>query len=166
MSESPHESFQKALEELRRTQERLRTVQSKLQDNATKFTSKDGMVTVTLDGRSEVTSIAFNTAKFRRMAPAELDNVLVETIRQARVLGRSRITDAYRPLMPKGMDIDAIMAGKFSLDKMFDEAAHRGETMMAEVQKGASNGHSASTSNGHSTGTSNGHSNGHSTRKG
>jgi DNA-binding protein YbaB len=137
MNNSPHESFQQALDELRRTQEQLRTVRSKLHRKATMVTSKDGMVTVTLDGGSEVAGITFNTAKFRRMAPAELSNVLVETISQARAQDRSQVVDAYRSLMPKGMDIDAIMAGKFSLDKMFDDAARRGEAMMAEVRQDA-----------------------------
>jgi DNA-binding protein YbaB len=143
MNESPHESFQQALDELRRTQERLRTVRSRLQDKATKVTSKDGMVTVTLDGRTEVAGIEFNTAKFRRMAPAELASVLVETISQARAQGRSRVADAYRPLMPKGMDIDAILAGKLNLDKMFDDAARQGQAMMAEARQDVPDAQSA-----------------------
>lgn len=138
MNESPHESFQQALGELRRTQEQLRTVRSRLQDKPTKVTSKDGMVTVTMDGRSEIAGIVFNTAKFRRMAPAELGSVLVETISQARAQSRSQIVESYRSLMPKGMDIEAIMAGKFNLDKMFDNAARRGKTIVAEVRQDAS----------------------------
>jgi DNA-binding protein YbaB len=143
MNKSPHESFQQALDELRRTQKQLGTIRSELQEKATKVTSKDGMITVTLDGRSELAGIAFNTAKFRRMAPAELGSVLLETINQARAQGRSRIIDSYRSLVPKGMDIDAIMAGKFSLDKMFDDAARQGETMMAEARKDAAIGQPA-----------------------
>lgn len=149
MSESPHESFEQALAELRGTQERLRSIRSKLQRKATKVTSKDGMVTVTLNGQTEVASIVFNTAKFRRMAPAELGKVLVETITQARAQGRSQVFDAYRSLMPKGMDIDAIVTGKFNLDKMFDDAAHRGETMMAEIRQGVPNGHPVRKDEGH-----------------
>ena len=80
MSAQPHESFEEAVNELRRSQERLQSLRGELQSKATKVTSKDGLVTVTLDGSSEVTSISFNTAKFRRMAPAELGAVLVETI--------------------------------------------------------------------------------------
>jgi hypothetical protein len=79
-----------------------------------------------------VTSIAFNTAKFRRMAPAELGSVLVETISRARGEGRSRVIDAYRSMIPNGMDIDAIMAGKFDVDKIFNDAAHRADAIMAD----------------------------------
>ncbi len=134
MSSKPHESFQEALDELRRSQERLRSLRTDMQSKATKVTSKDGMVTVTLDGRSEVTSIAFNTAKFRRMAPAELSAVLVETISRARSEGRTRVIDAYRSMFPEGTDIDAIMSGKFNVDKIFDDAARRAQAIMADGQ--------------------------------
>jgi DNA-binding protein YbaB len=134
MSAQPHESFQEAVNELRRSQERLRSLRGEMQSKATKVTSKDGMVTVALDGKSEVTSITFNTAKFRRMAPAELSAVLVETISRARSEGRSRVIDAYKSMFPKGMDIDALMSGKFSTDKIFDDAVRRAEAIMADGQ--------------------------------
>src|SRR5260370_36943465 len=102
MNKSPHESFQQALDELRRTQKQLGTIRSELQEKATKVTSKDGMITVTLDGRSELAGIAFNTAKFLRMAPAELGRALLETTNQARALDRSRVTYSYSCLMPEG----------------------------------------------------------------
>jgi len=134
VSDQPHESFQEALNELRRSQERLQSLRKDMQSKATKVTSKDGMVTVTLDGRSDVTSITFNTAKFRRMAPAELSAVLVETISRARSEGRTRVIEAYRSMIPNGIDIDAIMAGKFSVDKMFDDAVRRADAIMADGQ--------------------------------
>lgn len=140
MSEQPHESFQAALDQLRRSQEHLRSVSSELQKNATKITSKDGMVTVTLDGRGEVASIAFNTAKFRKMAPAELGAVLVETITRARGESRTRVINAYRSLFPAGIDIDAIMAGKFDTDKIFDDAVRRADALKADQPRAVPDG--------------------------
>jgi DNA-binding protein YbaB len=132
MSAQPHESFEEAVNELRRSQERMRKLRDQMQSKATKVTSKDGMITVTLDGKSELTAIAFNTAKFRRMAPAELSAVLIETINRARSEGRARTVDAFRSMFPSGMDIDAIMAGKFSVDKTFDDAVRRADAIMAD----------------------------------
>jgi|SRR5580658_2518136 DNA-binding protein YbaB len=140
MSTAPHESFQEALDELRRSQERLRSVRNNLEDKATKVTSKDGMVTVTLDGRSEVTSISFNTVKFRRMAPAELGAVLAETISRARAEGRARVIDAYRSFLPEGTDLESIMTGKFNIDKMFDDAVRRADMFMADGRPGTPTG--------------------------
>ncbi|HET7014919.1 MAG TPA: YbaB/EbfC family nucleoid-associated protein [Streptosporangiaceae bacterium] len=136
MSTQPHESFEEAVKELRRSQERLRSLRKEMQSKATKVTSKDGMITVALDGKSEITSISFNTAKFRRMAPAELGAVLVETINRARSEGRARVIDAYRSMFPAGMDIDAIMSGKFNVDNMFDDAVRRADAIMADGKPG------------------------------
>lgn len=44
MSAQPHESFQEAVKELRRSQEQLRSVRKEMQAKATKVTSKDGMI--------------------------------------------------------------------------------------------------------------------------
>src|ERR1700761_5587948 len=89
-------NFTDAVAELRRQQERLQNASSKLRDSKTTFRSKDGAITVGLDGSGEITSIAFNTTKFRRMAPTELGAALVETIKQARAQSREQMLSAYR----------------------------------------------------------------------
>lgn len=134
MTTDPHQIFDNALDELRRTQDQLATARKKLQAKPAKAMSKDGMVTVGLDERGDVTSISFNTAKFRRMAPAELGSVLVETIKQARAKGREAMMSAYRPLMPPGLDLDQIMSGKFSTDGMFSDARKRVAQIRAETE--------------------------------
>jgi len=131
----PRQVFEDAVAEMYRTQERLTAVRARLQEKPAKVTSKDGMITVTLDGRGEVTSIAFGTAKFRRMAPAELGAALVAVIRQARAESRARAIDAYQPFLPAGMDLGKIMAGEFSMTGMLDAAKRRGEHIMAEAQR-------------------------------
>jgi DNA-binding protein YbaB len=141
MSVDPQADFESAVAELRRTQERIKSVSENLRAKPTEVSSKDKMVTVAVDERGEVTSITFNTAKFRRMAPAELGAVLVETIRQARAVSRDRLMSAYKPLLPPGLDMSAMMTGKFNVDKMFDEAVKRGRKMMDDGQRrGSQNG--------------------------
>jgi DNA-binding protein YbaB len=137
----PKKAFDDTMAELQRTQERLQSVRTRLRKKPTKITSKDGMITVTLDERGEVTSIAFNTAKFRRMAPAELGAALVQVISQARAEGRSQVISAYRPFLPEGMDLEKIMSGKLSMDGMLAAAKRRGEQIMAEAQRPAPAAH-------------------------
>ena len=127
----PHKAFEKAMEELQRTQERLKSVRQKLQSKPIKVTSKDGMISITLDAAGEVTSIVFNTQKWRRMAPAELGSVLVEAITRAREQGRAKLVEAYGPLLPEGLDPAKIMSGKFSVDSIFESARRRSEQIMA-----------------------------------
>jgi|HubBroStandDraft_3_1064219.scaffolds.fasta_scaffold243029_2 DNA-binding protein YbaB len=133
----PHRAFEKAMEELRLGQERLKSVRQKLEGQTTKVTSKDGMISITLDAAGEVTSIAFNTQKWRRMAPAELGAVLVEALRRARAQGRARLVEAYRPLLPEGLDPAKIMSGQFSVDGVFESARERSERIIAAAKSAA-----------------------------
>jgi DNA-binding protein YbaB len=129
-------SLTDAITELRRQQERLQAVRSQLREVKTKVRSKDGMITVTLDGSGEVSSIAFNTAKFRRMAPAELGAALVETIGQARAQSREQMVNAYRPFIPAGVGLDDLFTGKGNLNRVFDDAVRKANDMLAHGPAG------------------------------
>jgi DNA-binding protein YbaB len=135
-STDPKKAFDDTMAELMRTQEHLQSVRAKLKEKPTKVTSKDGMVSVLLDDRGELTSIAFNTAKFRRMAPAELGAALVEVIGRARSEARNRLLSAYKPFLPEGMDLEKIMSGKLDMESMLTSAKRRGEQIMADAQRG------------------------------
>jgi hypothetical protein len=96
------------------------------------------MITVTLDGRGEISAIAFNTQKFRRMAPAELGAALVEVIGRARSEAREQVMNAYRSFIPQGLGLglDDLIAGKGDLDAMFDEAVRKANDIMAHGPAG------------------------------
>jgi len=94
--------------------------------------SKDGMITVTLDSQAGVSSIAFNTTKFRRMAPAELGSALVQVIRQAQTQARAEVMSAYGPFMPSGLGLDDLLSGKSDIRSVFDDAVRRAENMLAD----------------------------------
>ncbi len=153
MTESINFSAAEATAELRRQQERLQAVRSRLREVKTKVRSKDGMITVTLDGRGDVSSIAFNTAKFRRMAPAELGAALVETIRQARGQAHEQVASAYRQFLPSGLGLEDLLSGKGDLNRMFDDVVRKANDIMAHgpagdlrqaaAQRGGSHGQSA-----------------------
>jgi DNA-binding protein YbaB len=130
----PHTAFEKAMEDLQRSHERLTAVRKKLQRKPIKVTTTDGMISITLDARGDVTSIVFNTQKWRRMAPAELGSVLVEAITRARAEGRDQLAEAYRPFLPEGLDLQKMMSGEFSPDGIFESARRRGEQIMAAAQ--------------------------------
>lgn len=132
MSMSGQDIIDQAKEELRRQQENLLAARKKLTDVTTKVTSKDRMVTVILDSRGQLSSIAFNSQKFRKMAPAELGSVLVETISQAQAESRERVMRAFGPLLPAGLDLPGLMAGKTDLNKIFDDARRHADEMLAD----------------------------------
>jgi DNA-binding protein YbaB len=158
MSISGHDLINEATQELRRQQEQLQKARDKLENTTTKVRSKDGMVTVVLDARGQLASIAFNTQKFRRMAPAELGSILVETIVRAQAESRERVLSAFKDFIPKGLEFTGGIAAKPDLNKMFDEAVRQSEELLAEQEvrfsrnRQAANGHSANgnSANGHS----------------
>lgn len=132
--EDPHRAFDKAMEEMQRTQERITAVREKLERKPIKVTTKDGMITITLDARGDVTSIVFNTQKWRRMAPAELGNALVEAITKARAEGRALLAEAYQQFLPEGMDLQKIMSGQISTDGIFESARRQSEQIISAAQ--------------------------------
>jgi DNA-binding protein YbaB len=136
MSLDGNYSLDEATAELRRQQERLQAIRSRQEEVKTKVMSKDGMITVTLDSQGSVASIAFNTAKFRRMAPAELGAALVQVIQHAQTQAREQVMSAYRGMMPSGLGLDELMSGKGDFRKMFDDAVGRAENMLAHGPAG------------------------------
>jgi DNA-binding protein YbaB len=136
MSQDGPYSLAEATAELRRQQERLQAVSTRLEEVKTKVMSKDGMITVTLDSQGSVSSVAFNTTKFRRMAPAELGAALVQVIKQAQTQARDEVMSAYRSFLPSGMGLDDLLSGKGDFNSMFDDAVRRAENMLAHGPAG------------------------------
>jgi DNA-binding protein YbaB len=129
-------SMTEAISELRQQQEKLQAVSSQLRETKTKVKSKDGMITITLDGSGEISSIDFNTAKFRRMAPAELGAALVDTIRQARTQSRDEVMKAYRSFSPSGLGLDGLFEGKVNVNRVFDDAVRKANDILAHGPAG------------------------------
>jgi DNA-binding protein YbaB len=130
----PRGAFDNAMAELTRTQERLAALRETMAAKPYKATSKDGMVTVTLDQRGDIKDLKFNTAKFRRMAPAELSAALVEIINKARADGRAELAKAYKPFLPPGLDLDQMMNGKVNVNGILDAARERSQSFMAQME--------------------------------
>jgi hypothetical protein len=118
----PYKFAEDPIGQLRRQQARINAIRKKLDGAATKVTSKDRSITVTIGQNGTLESIEFNTQKFRRMAPAELGSILAETIRQAQVKSRERVLRAFQPVLPDIMGVGNILAGKATLDDFFDNA--------------------------------------------
>jgi DNA-binding protein YbaB len=122
---SNEDALHQAVADLRRQQEQLKAVRDKLRASRTEVRSTDGMLTVTLDGRGELSGIAFNTAKWRRMPPAELGSALVETIGRAREEARGKMLSAFGPHLPKDFLPQGGGSATNRLDRMFDDAVRR-----------------------------------------
>jgi DNA-binding protein YbaB len=124
--------IRQAKDELRKRQARLSEVREAIRESRTEVRSADGMITVVLDGQGDLSSIAFNTTKWRRMAPAEFGAALVKTINQARGQSREELMRTYSEFMPRGLGIPGSEDGAHSLDQMFDDAMRKANEILAE----------------------------------
>jgi DNA-binding protein YbaB len=125
MALDSEEMMRQAQERLRQTEERLAKVRKEVEETRITVRSTDNMITVVVDGKGELVSIAFNTAKWRRMAPAELGAALVKTINKAKEDSRAELMQSYSGMMPKPLVPSGAAEGRISLEDMLNRMLGR-----------------------------------------
>jgi DNA-binding protein YbaB len=120
MALDSEEIMRQAEERLRQTEERLAKTRKKVEETRVSVRSTDNMITVVVDGKGELVSIAFNTTKWRRMAPAELGDALVKTINKAREDSRAELMRSYSGMMPESLLPPGAAEGRINLQEMFN----------------------------------------------
>jgi DNA-binding protein YbaB len=118
--------LQQAEERLRQTEQRLAMMRKKVEETRVTARSADNLITAVVDGQGELVSITFTTAKWRRMAPAELSAALVKTVNQAREDSRAELMRLYSGIMPERLLPPGAAEGRTSLREMFDGLLSRG----------------------------------------
>jgi DNA-binding protein YbaB len=126
MALDSEEIMRQAEERLRQTEERLAKMRKQVEETRITARSTDNVITAVVDGQGELVSLAFSTAKWRRMAPAELGAALVKTINQARAESRAELMRGYSAMMPKSLLPPGAAEGRISLQEMFNGMLGRG----------------------------------------
>jgi hypothetical protein len=67
-------------------------------------TSRDHCLVVTVDARGELAALGFLGTRYRSAAPAELADLIVETVAAARQEAAERVARIFGPLIPAGVD--------------------------------------------------------------
>ena len=119
------EALRQAQERLRQTEDRLAKVRKEVEESRVTVRSTDNMITVVVDGKGDLVSIAFSTAKWRHMAPAELGDALVKTINKAREDSRAELMRSYSGVMPKPLRPAGAAEGRGSLEEMLNRMLGR-----------------------------------------
>ena len=105
------------LEQLASEYARIRTemqeVQEKVRATTATVKSDNGMLTVTVGPQGDITDLKVNNRDYRKMAPAELANVLTATIARARAAVHEQMRGILTPFMPNGASFDDVRSGKF-----------------------------------------------------
>ncbi|MDT0304708.1 YbaB/EbfC family nucleoid-associated protein [Streptomonospora wellingtoniae] len=81
--------------------------------------AKNRLVAATVNGMGELIDLKFHTQAYRDMAPAELSEVILDTVKRARARMGERVSEIYKPLAPDGVDMQAVMEGRFDPAEMF-----------------------------------------------
>lgn len=126
MALDTEEIMRQARERMRETQERLARMRTKVEESRITVRSPDKMITAVVDGQGELISITFTTAKWRRLAPAELGAALVKTINKAREDARAELERFYSGLRPEGVHLGGAARAQETLREMLSELLEGG----------------------------------------
>lgn len=85
-------------------------------------TSKDHLVTATVGAGGALVDLKFNTTAYRSMAPAELAEVVRQTIEAARGRLQRELMATVQPLMPGRVRARDVAEGRLSVEEFLAEA--------------------------------------------
>jgi DNA-binding protein YbaB len=118
MSSPLHNQIQQRLVELRERRQVMARIQQELAETQTTVASKNHAISVTVDSRGELADIRFRTNSYRTMAPAELAQLLMDTVKAARTEARAAVAEAFAPLLPAGTPLLDMMNGTVDFEAM------------------------------------------------
>jgi DNA-binding protein YbaB len=122
------EQMEAALAELRAQRTRMQAASEQLAKTVGKATSKDRSVEAVVDNKGKLTSLRLKGTGYRKLAPAELADRIVETVRAAQDAAARQASESLAGLMPTGLGLGLGPAapatdGTWDIDAMFDAAA-------------------------------------------
>jgi DNA-binding protein YbaB len=78
-------------------------------------------VEVTVNSTGGLTDLKFPTSAYRRLAPAELSALILDTLGQARSEAREESAALLTPLLPPGFNAKNLVSGEITVDDMLPE---------------------------------------------
>ncbi len=106
-----------ALAQLDAERAKLADLGEQIGSGSTVHTTKDRMLTVTLNGRGDLTKLAFNNPKYRQMAPAELGAAIVDAIAAARTEAMGKMDEMLGADLLPGISFKSLANGDIPLDR-------------------------------------------------
>jgi DNA-binding protein YbaB len=120
MSDADEFDLEHAMADLRAEQARIMAATDQLTKLTGSATSKDRVITATVDGQGRLLELKLTGTNYRRLAPAELTARIADTVRAAQDDAARASASALAGLLPDGLGLPA--DGEFDLTAMFDAA--------------------------------------------
>ncbi|MGW0436562.1 YbaB/EbfC family nucleoid-associated protein [Micromonospora sp. NPDC003197] len=122
MSSPLHDRIDQAYAEFEEKKSAIGDIERQMASAQTTVTAKNRALTVHVDGRGDLVEVKFPTNAYRTMAPAELGNLLVETVKAAREEAREKATSLFESILSPGLPLAGLIKGTTNADQMFDDA--------------------------------------------
>jgi DNA-binding protein YbaB len=137
MTNPIHNEFERTTAELEQAVERLTTFQRQLQESTYSATDRNRRVTVEVSSTGELSDIRFISNAYRKMAPAELSQLLVDTTRQARAKALQSMLTGLTDVLPSGLPLEKIISGTTPMDEIVAAGLAEYEKNMPEMLRHA-----------------------------
>ncbi|MFD4879891.1 YbaB/EbfC family nucleoid-associated protein [Streptomyces sp. NPDC058420] len=100
------------LEQYRRQRKEAAATRRRINETTSTVTAPRQTVKITVGAQGEVTAIEFPTGAYRRMAPKELADVLLTTLRQARAEALEGVAGVLAEQLPPGVTVPDLLQGR------------------------------------------------------
>lgn len=121
MNSGYQEQLGEVLAQLAERQATLQAARESLEARRVTVTSKDHLVSATVNARGDLSELKFHTTKYRTMAPAQLASVLTQVVTEARAEMAGIVAETFQPLAPQQINLRETMSGNSSLNSVLEE---------------------------------------------
>ncbi|MFG1610224.1 YbaB/EbfC family nucleoid-associated protein [Actinoplanes sp. NPDC049265] len=129
MSSPLQNRLEQAMAEFEQHKTKVAAFEARMADTGATVTTKNRMLSVTVNAQGEPTEVKFLTAAYRTMAPAELGTLVAEAVCAAQREARTKAAGLFAELLPAGVPVLDMLTGPVDFDaamreitEVFDEA--------------------------------------------
>jgi hypothetical protein len=122
MSAPMRERLEAAFADLRAQRDKIVEFDAAMKTRRTVVTSKNRMVSATVDCRGKLVELSLKGNRYRSMAPAELAALVVETVATAQDKALKEALAAAAELMPRAAKFAGLADGDLDADRMYEAA--------------------------------------------
>ncbi|WP_406634973.1 YbaB/EbfC family nucleoid-associated protein [Amycolatopsis sp. WGS_07] len=119
MSSQHEKMLEDAMSAYQRQRDHFAETRREVETATSTVTSARREVTATVGRTGELTELSFPTSAYKRMAPAELASVIVQTVSAAREKSIAAAAELMSPMLPPGISAQDLMSGKADVNALF-----------------------------------------------
>lgn len=111
MSMPQEQQFKEAVDNYGEVRANIEEFRSRSAEVSVTVIAPRRVVSVTVGQQGRITDLSFPTSAYKRMAPADLANAVMESVREAQEKAEGEVTELLSPLLPEGVSASAVVDG-------------------------------------------------------